>query len=333
METNHIKYKYALSEFGAVLCIDSITKNDKKDYTCIGCGKPLIPVLGEIRRWHFRHKYIQNCNFESYIHRLAKKLFLERYNKCLSNNLPFYIEYEVPVMCHYCKHGPCEKSKELKTYDLTRQFITISEEKKDGSLVPDLQLQTAHTSKVIKLYIEIAVTHQSTTQKINSGIRIIEFSIENEQDLEILNFDPISVTHDQIKFYNFNPKPINQNLKDSCPYHITYFSVFPNGKCRIGSVPIFEFENLKNNQSNYITQIQKASSSVFVEETERAFWNGIRVKNCFLCRYHAINTNIKKGKQKPVFCKYFKTSKSSNFAANCEIYLPDKKVFKFTPKS
>lgn len=90
-----------------------------------------------------------------------------------------------------------------------------------------------------------------------------------------------------------------------------------------------EFDNIKQKSGNYISEVTYPSSYAFVEEAERAFLKGIKIKNCFLCRYHAINTGyIISDEFQPIFCKFYKSAKNSNFAAQCEIYRPDKKVFR-----
>ena len=44
-------------------------------------------------------------------------------------------------------------------------------------------------------------------------------------------------------------------------------------------------------------------------------FNGIEIKNCFLCRYHGLD-----GLENSIFCKYLKKSTSSNEAIECKFY-------------
>lgn len=326
MESSSIKYKYALSEDGRVLSINKLSEEDRRDYECLGCGNILRPVLGKIRQKHFRHKINYDCSLETYLHRMGKKLFLETYENCLKQGIPYIIEYSVPVICDYCKHGPCEKDNEKSTFDLTKAFTILSEEKKDVGLIPDVLLRTESGEKI---YVEIAVTHKSSSQKVNSGIRIIEFLLEGEDDLDIFKKTKISFFHDAIETFNFNPNPIKKKLKNRCHKEISYFTVLKNGKCKINTVAIHEFDRIKGTSQHYIEQVSSPSSYSFVEEAEKAYLKGVKVKNCFLCRYHAINTSFSFSVEtKPIFCKFHKETKNSNTAANCEIYRPDKKVFR-----
>ena len=257
---------------------------------------------------------------------MGKKLFVETYNKCLQQGIPYLIEYAVPIVCNFCIHGPCEKDNERATYDLTKTFTFISEEQRDGELIPDVLLKTKSGEKI---YIEIAVTHHSSNNKITSGTRIIEFSLNEEEDLDIFNQTKISFFSDDIETFNFNPAPINRKLEKQCHKEISYFIVLSNGKCKINTVAIYEFDRVKTTSQQYITKVPYPSAYTFIEEAEKAFLKGVKVKNCFLCRYHAVNTSLNLLEEnKPIFCKFYKSTKKSNSAASCEIYRPDKNVFK-----
>jgi hypothetical protein len=212
MSNPDIQYKYALSKTGEVICIDSLTEKDRIDYECLGCGNILRPVLGKIRQKHFRHKFQQACSLETYLHRIGKKLFIEKYNECLAFGSPYTIEFKIPVFCNSCQYGPCPDSK-IITYDLTAEFKLINEEKRDGNLRPDILLESELGEKI---YIEIAVNHFSSEEKISSGNRIIEFEIQQEEDLEIFKKEKLDASGDKIRAYNFNLQPEEVPLQNSC---------------------------------------------------------------------------------------------------------------------
>ena len=48
------KYPYAKTDDEELICIESINKDNRNDYHyyCYGCGKELVPVLGNIREHH-----------------------------------------------------------------------------------------------------------------------------------------------------------------------------------------------------------------------------------------------------------------------------------------
>ncbi|MCI5194487.1 MAG: hypothetical protein D3915_15410 [Candidatus Electrothrix sp. AU1_5] len=327
MGSSTVKYQYALNEEDHIVNINELSEKDRRDYECLGCGNVLRPVLPKIKQKHFRHKVKCDCSLETYLHRMGKKLFFEKYNECKKQGIPYIIEYEIPVVCNFCKHGPCKKENDRATYDLTKLFTSISEEERDDNdLIPDVLLQTETGEKI---YIEIAVTHKSSSKKINSGIRVIEFILTDEEDLNIFKKAKISFIYDSIKTFNFNPDLIKKNLKNQCQKEISYFTVTTNGKCKINTVAIYEFDQIQNSSKNYIVKVPYPSSYFFIEEAEKAFLKGVKVKNCFLCRYHAINKSFNFSEEtRPIFCKFYKSAKNSNMAAQCEIYRPDKKVFR-----
>lgn len=323
MGSSEVQYRYALSENGTVIDVNSLIETGRKDCTCIGCGNTVIPVLGEKRAKHFRHKVNRKCSLETYLHRIGKLLFEKTYRKCLECNIPYIIEYPIPVLCDYCKHGCCEITEEYAEYDLTNAFKEIYVEKKDGELVPDLLLKTKDNNRI---YVEIAVTHNCTDKKIESKVKIIEFEIKSEEDLEIFNSNKISML--DVYLYNFEPTPFKKDIREECKKFICCFVVFPSGKCHIGNYKAYEFEKMCKKKDFYVNEVVYADKGTFAEEVEKAFHKGVKVKNCFLCRYHAV-ADWFQGQNYigPIFCKTFKSRTDSSAAAGCVRYRPDPNVF------
>ena len=92
----NVQYRYALDGKDAPVDIFDLERSliSKDDvFYCISCGNKLIPRLGKIKVKHFAHKTLStNCSYETYLHKLAKKLFLYEYGKCIKNNEPFRSE-------------------------------------------------------------------------------------------------------------------------------------------------------------------------------------------------------------------------------------------------
>ena len=78
-----IKYKHAYDENGKLVCIDNISKEDRKShkYTCVGCGNPLLPraIGSKYRRAHFYHKEEVVCSGETYLHKLTKQVIKHKF--------------------------------------------------------------------------------------------------------------------------------------------------------------------------------------------------------------------------------------------------------------
>ena len=114
-----IKYRYALDEDQQVVDVEDLTEADRKDYECIACGHVLCPVMGKIRRKHFRHQADVECSGETYLHWLGKLVFRQVYRQCLDTGTAFEIRLARRRICTNCENGPCEIESRLVTYDLT----------------------------------------------------------------------------------------------------------------------------------------------------------------------------------------------------------------------
>ena len=106
-----VKNRYALDENDKLVDVQTVTEQDRKYFTCIGCGSPMRPVLGDVVGRHFRHKVDADCNGETYLHRLGKKVFEETYKYCLEHNQPFEVSFNQYKICTFCpQQGPCSVS-------------------------------------------------------------------------------------------------------------------------------------------------------------------------------------------------------------------------------
>ncbi len=323
MSRHPIKYQYALTKSGTPVHISNISHANRDDYICPGCKNVLRPVLGQIRQKHFRHKIDTDCPKESYLHQMGKRLFESSYKKAINKGTSFEILYFVPIMCNACQHGHCEIDKTVRKWDLTKAFTSIDIEKRDGQLIPDIMLKTINGEKI---YIEIAVTHQSEDSKIQSKIRIIEFHIQDESDLTLFTLNQIDENDDRICFYNVNPPPIVRDCRHRCNKLVYYFIVHKSGKCILNSDYQYQFDKFVSKvKPLYISIVDQDYPETFILEVQKAFFKRIKIKNCFLCRYHACNEYYHD--TKPIFCKFYKQTKRSNEAYDCPIYRPDPKAF------
>lgn len=75
------RYQYAKNENGEIVnALNLVGQELKTEYICLGCDNLLIAkVKGKIKKPHFAHKVIQECNDETYLHRLGKEMFNRRY--------------------------------------------------------------------------------------------------------------------------------------------------------------------------------------------------------------------------------------------------------------
>lgn len=326
--SENIKCRYALDRDGSVVDVFTLTDEDRRDYLCLSCGEILRPVLGKKRRKHFRHNVDVDCSAETYLHGLGKALFRQHYQRCLDHNEPFEVEFLRPRVCIHCDtYGPCELEAVPYTYDLTNSFCYVATEVRDKGLVPDVLLMTKRGEK---LYVEVAVTHLSTADKRHSGNRIIELSVECEEDLDPIRECRLSELDPGIELINFEPEQIRGSFPEKCTQEVHVFVLWPSGKSRIQSYNRPDFEEDVRRGDFYHKAVAYPGLDTYVLALERAYRQGHTVKNCFLCRYHARVSRYQWRKyHKPIFCKFLKKPFRSNGAADCEYYRPDESVFRY----
>ena len=199
-------YPYAKNSLGRVTHITEV--DDKELYVCIGCGTEMIPRRGEGKTWHFAHKTLSTCSGESWLHITGKMLFIEEYQKRLTEKNPFYIGFDYPYKALCEKIHSCEKSKEHRHYeDLTKYYTHIETEKKHGNFIPDIRLYNPDTG--YNMYIEIAVTHRLSEEKKRSGYKIIEIQLKDKKCLEKMtkSFSDCLIDCTWVRFVNIK-KPV-----------------------------------------------------------------------------------------------------------------------------
>lgn len=301
---NDVMYRYALDDNHQVLEINSALVIKGKDYTCLSCNGFLRPVKGALRKAHFRHRALVDCSLETYLHKLAKHIFLQTYNDCLTHKKPFLVEYVVPIHCSVCKARVGSESKQV---DLTLYFKRIRLESPDCGFIPDILLTTDTGSE--SLYIEIAVTHFVEESKADSGKRIIEISISGEVDIDLISSCCIPEEDPRVTIYNFKKEPLLRANHHTCPSikptdkskqnepSIPCFFLFKDsGKCLLKDCNKSEYDKLSS-RSVYtkMLDIQGADSYIedsdfslqfFVDNIQKAHLVGNKFKNCWLCNFH-----------------------------------------------
>ncbi|MBE9053676.1 hypothetical protein IQ243_25400 [Nostocales cyanobacterium LEGE 11386] len=290
-----IKYQYAINSVGKTINAATLTANKEvrsQRYKCISCSNILIPVLGEKNRKHFRHKpdIEVQCSPETYLHKLAKNAFFDTYNTCLKENLPFLIEIITIPKCKFQQQflDICSPKNSVQSFDLTQYFKNVKLETKDNSFIPDLLLTN---DKGDKLYIEIAVNHKSSQDKIYSKSRIIELDIKSEKDIEIIETKLLIETK-KVRFYNFR----REQIKNLCA-----------GQC---------FQTpAKNSKNTEIDQLKQNKNKDILKELAAS----LPEDNCFLCRHH--RKNVRKDViDTVVYCTVRKKTCKPHIAKNCIYY-------------
>lgn len=341
---NAIKYSFAKNECGEIVEIDKVNNENRGAvFLCISCNSELIPRLGSKKAHHFAHKSLVNCSGETYLHNLAKKLFIQEYKSCLDSQIPFDLEYESVNKCSFleekrsqsfeCQSKSCQTRIENK-FNLISSFTEIYEEKRDGDFVPDIMLFDPKRNE--KIYVEMAFTHDCEKEKIDSGTKIIEFKVRSEDDLIIFKERTIGLSLPYIRRYNFQIKKTEMNCDGNCSERAKAFYLFKSGKSILLDYPISKhYQNYKKGNVSYMSISDTKRNDLeddwfdihdYLSHLIKAYEKGFLIKNCHLCRYHALNTNPYN--DGPIFCKADRAvCVSSNVAMNCEKYRPDPIVY------
>ena len=234
-------YNWAVDESGNLVSIDEALVK-RGEYLCLNCEGDLIIKNGDIRRAHFAHK-TDICNEETYLHMLAKRKFYTHYLKCLEDNKPFNIELQQYIECdritdpdelHCATYGPSSKSY---LYDLTKYYKEVYLETKYNEFIPDILLK----SKKDVIFVEIAVTHKCSKEKIASGIKIIEINIPDDRHIASVTHQPMRLgTGNSYHFSDIRKKCCNNNCS------VLWFDLFvyyKSGKSRL--IPELQVNEIK----------------------------------------------------------------------------------------
>ena len=332
-----IKYKFAYNSQQKIIDISKASKQG--DYICLGCGHEMVSVLGKKITNHFRHKVIKeiNCSHETYLHKLAKTKFHQTYQDCLDNDKPFKIRLLTYPICNFYENDfltTCQLSAKFKEFELTKFFKKIYLECKEGSFIPDVLLES---DKQEKMFFEVAVTHFCSEAKVQSNYRIIEFSINSEDDIKKIE-SGILEESDEIKFFNFKNKPKGNWCNGKCsneivPYaseRLIYnvFVIYKNGRSTFIKITLDSLEKLLPQILHFEYICREAYGDVdssYTNKVNEAYYKKLNIRNCFLCKYHSLNKSSNKAGT--IFCKFLKNTGNSNMASDCKYFRSDPQSF------
>ena len=292
---SNIQYRYALDDEGQLIEIkDAENKNEK--FICPHCKSEMIKRCGNIKAWHFAHKK-KKCDYNKYLHTVAEVKIADWFN----SSEHIYLKYYSLIMCPehtVCKLHKRRCNKKNKTeIDLKAYFGKAQIEKtffkNNNKFVADIFCEN-NKDKTNPLFIEICVTHPCEQEKIDSGIKIIEFFIKSESDIENIINNPIK-TCEHIKFHNFTPpqKIANNNTSDKFKQNIRKFILFPSMKACMEEI---ECDKLQQRRGifelsiPYELDLEDCIPSFFLDggfyKVAFAVANKhFSLRSCYLCKY------------------------------------------------
>lgn len=326
-----IKYRFAYDENDCVVKIDEITENDRENhkYHCISCGNEMIAKLGIKNVHHFAHKMDCSCNGETYLHKLAKKLIKKKFDE--SEEFNIYLKQR--TICK--KEGECKFFSSDECWDIIYKKIDLKEyynkcqeeepikDNNGNKYIADLLLSHTEKSNRNPLLIEFVVSHKCSEEKLKSKLRIIEISIEKENDIINLYNSEAWEYNVQNKYHNFKKEVRKEDILEK--KELTRLVLCKNGLIRVDNERM-KCSCMKNKKSLdvkaeiYISEFNAVRSKK--EFSIASFVKlGYLVKSCVLCEYHKKSTGIcsvSKSKGTPIkpkwdygnSCCYFSESKT-----------------------
>ena len=338
MKKSEVKYRYALNENDELVEVHS-AHDIGGTYHCPQCGKQMICKCGQKNAWHFAHNKAE-CDYSKYLHTIAEKKLLEWFNT--SNDIPIVLRTKEicfkATACKFYHEYLCDEQVDSEKFNLKKYYGHCEMEKSfeinGHKFIPDL-FCFPKNEKNDPLFIEICVTHPCETEKINSGIRIIEFVIKSENDIDAIVVNTIKEC-DRIRLYNFRPK-FNCKTPDRFQRYFKKFILLPSKK---GYVRNIDCNELKNHRGLIEISIPyDGYDPEFLGEGgffSIAFAVATRydntLKHCCLCKYHVYRDWDGLG-----MCKLYKKfgtkrDTSDNDARNCSYYRLDEQTIQMRIK-
>ncbi len=310
-----------------VRSLDPTNRYLRGPYRCLSCNQLMVPALGRTRKHHFKHKAgrPQNCTDETYLHQLGKFTLFSALSDAIKNNKPFPLKRRQSIICdhHEAKFGTiCRSQTRCFSDDLARRFDIIEMEKGVSGFIADLLLTSSETGD--KLVLEIAVTHQSTEEKISSGISIVEIEINSENDIEALK-EGIETSSANVVCHHLSYiEPVQQRCTDPCEVACTLFLLFDSGKAWYSRTNSEEAGSFISDPSLVTWEVTGERGRQSVLELfkrfilKQKFQHRHIVNSCMLCRHN--------GGQKDahnIYCSYRgRDVWMSSSACDCPSYDP-----------
>lgn len=334
-----IKYHYAYNELDELVAIEDVDEayRDAHTFHCISCGAEMIAKLGKVNAHHFAHKIEQeSCGPETDLHKLAKVILKQKFY----SSAPFEISYNRHLVC--AKANECQfyvdnecQSAIPETFDLKKFYDTCLEEQEVNGYVADLLLSDSTGKYRQPISLEIAVTHKSTKEKRDSGLKIVEICIKDEADVVTLAHGPIS--EPVAELIGFDKQSRQKVALEN--RSIQRFFLYRNGAAYVTNM-----DDLISCKDVH-TRLQKHSilelniDSFYLAEISpyeygyvKAMDLGFTIMNCMFCKYHRNGYEVGVG-MSPIFCCLYKkygTPKNPKpaEAMRCSYYKEDKEHIK-----
>jgi hypothetical protein len=315
-------YRFAINYRNRVCSIETLKKEDVPvlgPFRCVDCGEELIPRLGKKNVRHFAHTNQSNCSRETYLHKLGKRLFIETYLDCQKDSRAFILGLTTKHQCvtYEDQLGISCEFERIQNYDITDHFDEVTEEAPFGGFTPDVLLRSTKSGEVI--FIEIAVSHPCTQEKIGSGHRIIEFTLQSEEDADLLLGGVVKEGTTNVDLFNFKPKDIRGRFCSGDCVHgsFSYFVIDRRGNASVLTGTPSDLAK-EIGSPNIVFSALGGKGDVggqLRSFVKKAVHEGISVRSCFACEFLP-----DEGYPQPTFCRKSSRAVSSSEAFRCRFF-------------
>lgn len=213
-----VKYKKVFDKDNHIVDISNVKKeNRQEEYYSIGSHTPMIAALGENKQHYFRAKRGYVLNPETELHDYVKRMLKYRFD----TEDKFFIKYYRKECCPQEKNcifnnewndGCGCLGNKLFEYDLKQYYDTATIEGGHDGFVADVLLTSSTHPQRKPVFLEVAVTHPCSQDKIDSGHKIVEVFVREENDAFCELRQPDSDNYYGnvlgIKFHNFDTNTI-----------------------------------------------------------------------------------------------------------------------------
>ncbi len=183
-----VKILYAEKE-GFLRHISQVEKGLACGCVCPVCHQPVIARKGARKRHHFAHCSNKECNAESVLHYLVKRLLLEKLRNLLNQQVALVLRWK------------CQSCGSLHSFNFFENVKSVVSEQTYGECRPDLCLLNENGEPTA--LIEIVVAHPPVENVLvfasQMQIPLLIFRISSAEELEELvaspTIDPDLIIH------------------------------------------------------------------------------------------------------------------------------------------
>jgi hypothetical protein len=245
------------------------------------------------------------------------------YNR--EQSIPFVIEFKREYSCSryfekfqtHCNYSEWKRSNILPYYEAAKIDL------KNGTAF----LVISHISDKTKDILIIGGKRSRPVGWLGGVISINEVEIGRQRRTKYLN--RISEDSGLFRLETNRRGVVSKDCGRDCKQMHQFFCIRKDMGAVMPELILTDFR-LHNDSFPYVrlldpSMISENKEEMFYKMVEECLKEGIAVRNCYVCRYHALNNRDIEEGDGPIFCRAFRMACNSNEAIDCTYYKPDLK--------